>query len=1033
MVDMPDTKNDQNQSGSEKQYYGSSSQDGADRGTGRTKDFADQGGGKSEDTSSPSRAEKAAESVLDKTSVGRTVKPVLKVIGRNKGKSGIVGGILTLILTLVLAGFLGLKQFELIHMMKIFQNYAFVASEYTEGSRTSRLLGKTLQNGRKMDPDRANMEGNRRRTGRLVSDWINDSRLNKLESNLQKKGYEIDYKTSGNGTTRVATRIRKPNGESIELNKFRQARGELRSLIKEEIPAYRVGKRFRYYRLMNYRTGWNRKFFVGRGARNAAQRLRSRVRGESEISRARRGETEIDEERRAQADQELTEQRNKVNSVVEDARQGRSINVRATGIGLSVTGFVMMKCLAENITEETEGRHRARYEAPMSLGQEMSTAADQAKVGGNTVSSQEYGELMEVYHDPATQESEGKHWDETAAYKRAAGVRTTGNEPDLEDNYFTAGGGVGRVINLIISKLNDFFELGDTICSVAGNTGVQIGADVAEFVLSGFGAGKAIFIGIEWGADLLGGTEYAIRKTIQFLAGNLSCMQFTTSPHLAANCLSAGMVLNNTEHVRSNMGAPPLPESEHNDVRDKAKDAQHNFLAQKGFFYRYFSPDNSRSITTKTAIALPKTLGETKRKAANIPSSILDSLSSIFVRPADAQSEQGSEYETYGLETFGFTNEEIQRIDPVENEKMVGGYLRYYCWEEKIDDEIVHYQTPGVQGCSHGRVKIASHMREYLYCTQLPYNPSEEEDDNWRENDQCQKYRRNRGPLSSNMEGEPAVVRTGMWLFDRYTAENLSQLTTDDNLDDEVTFVLLDNIEKCVEKNGESPGSHGEDDPGKPCYTPPANEQSIFRSKGYIEGERIRPTDSTTDEGGGDDPSPMPNDSLQYPPDLNRGGCPEPYYRIPEAPDGKYVIYASQSRRCGKKELIGVLYTTALNYYDKYGPGSKLYIGDLNGGDPHKSHKWGIAADLDAAANPRAADHKKGNYSTSATVDLGKMLVDTGFIKNIWWCDPGDGSTEAIRDYAQDQGTPINIKCITGHDTHFHIDIKGSKGPVHAP
>lgn len=860
---MPDTKNDQNQSGSEKQYYSSSSQDGADRGTGGVKGFTNQGGQDSEDTSNPSRAEKVtekvAESVLDKTSVGRAVKPVLKVIGRNKGKSGIVGGVFTLILTLVLAGFLGLKQFELIHMMKIFQNYAFVASEYTEGSRTSRLLGKTLQNGRRMDPDRANMEGNRRRTGRLVSDWINDSRLNKLESNLQKKGYEIKYKTSGNGTTRVATEIRKPNGESIELNKFRQARGELRSLIKEEIPAYRVGKRFRYYRLMNYRTGWNRKFFTGRKRANAAGRLRARVRGESydPDTRPRDGDSEASSEERERANQELDEQRNKVNDVVADAKRGRTINPRAAGIGLSAAGLITMKCLAESIGKETEGQERSRYEAPMALGQEMSTAADQAKVGGNTLSSEEYGQVMEVFHDPGTKESTGKHWDETDAYKRASGAQTTGNEPALEDNYYIPQGGVSSfirtIVNGFINAFNEVYSFGESICSFVGNTGVQLTADAVELIAS-FGTLKLVAISLEWLGEITGATQFVLTHVIGFLAGNINCMQFGSSAHLAANCLSAGMVMNNTEHVRSNMGAPPLPENEYNDVRDKAQDTQHNFLAQKGLFYRYFSPDNSRSITAQTAIALPKTLGEIKREAANIPSSILDSLSSIFVRPADAQSEQGSEYKTYGLETFGFTDEEIQRIDPVKNEKKVGEYLRYYCWEETEEEDTTHHrQTPDVPGCNENKVEIASHMREYLYCTQLPYNPSENEDDNWRENDQCQKYRRNRGPLSHKIQGEIAVVRTGMWMFDRYNAENLSQLTADTQLNDEVTFDLFSKIEKCAEENGESPGSHGEDEPPKGCYLKSTNDDSVFHSKGYIEGEGSSKTIERDDSGNDDD------------------------------------------------------------------------------------------------------------------------------------------------------------------------------------
>ncbi|PSO43364.1 hypothetical protein BRC19_00675 [Candidatus Saccharibacteria bacterium QS_5_54_17] len=814
-----------------------------------------------------------AESALNKTAVGRGLKPVLKLIGRNKGKSGIAGGIVGVIITMVVVGFLGLKQFELVHMMKIFHNYAFVASEYTEGGRTSRLLARTFQRGRNMETKRVRQDGNRRRTGNLISDWVNDSRLNKIESKIEKKGYTFEYK-SANGH-RVATGIRQiDTGEVIELKNFRQARGEIRTLIKQGIKPWRVGKRFRFHQLMYYRTGWNRKFFTGRKRADASRRLRARVRGEKYNPEARPRDSDSDskvsEETRQQVEGEVEEQQNKVNNIIEDARRGRSPNLkaRASEIGLSVTGLAMMKCLAESIEKQTEGQERARQEAPMVLAQEVSTAAHQAKVGGNTVSGEEYGQLMEVFHDPATEgtegknivaaaggtgtpateDTEGRHPGETAAYKRAAGVQLTGNEPDLEDNYYVKAGGIGGFFRNVakegLERINAVGKLGNNICSFLGNTGVQLTADSIELIAS-LGVGKAVAIGGEWALEQLRAFQWAVGNFVDWIVDNISCMDFGFSAHLATNCLAAGMVMNNTEHVRSNMGAPPLSGDKYEKVRDKAQDAQHDFLARKGSFHKYLSPDNPYSLTSKVAVAMPKTFHGLARQTANIPSALLDSLGSIFFQSVGAQWKEGDDYKTYGLEHFGFTDAEVQNVDPVANEKHVLDHLNYYCWKNSNGNEWQVYDGKGYRGCDKSKFTTAVNMREYLWCSQLPYNePSSGGTKGWSDTHCPDRFVRDSSQswLSTNN-----LIAISMWMFDRYTVENMSQLVSDNKLDDTITFNLLEDIESCAQQIKEDPGTPAtmgsfvarKENPPIPlsCYEKTDERPSIFYSKGYMQGE----------------------------------------------------------------------------------------------------------------------------------------------------------------------------------------------------
>lgn len=157
------------------------------------------------------------------------------------------------------------------------------------------------------------------------------------------------------------------------------------------------------------------------------------------------------------------------------------------------------------------------------------------------------------------------------------------------------------------------------------------------------------------------------------------------------------------------------------------------------------------------------------------------------------------------------------------------------------------------------------------------------------------------------------------------------------------------------------------------------------------------------------------------------------YYKLPPAPGGEYTIYSRDARRYGQKDLICVLYTVAKAYKAMYGPRSTMDIGDLNAAG-HKSHKWGVAVDLDAQGEVVAADNVNSpkKYSTEATIALGKLFVDTGYIKNIWYCS-NDGATEAIKGYAASVGKPINMKCLPGHYNHFHVDINTPRGPEDTP
>ncbi len=154
------------------------------------------------------------------------------------------------------------------------------------------------------------------------------------------------------------------------------------------------------------------------------------------------------------------------------------------------------------------------------------------------------------------------------------------------------------------------------------------------------------------------------------------------------------------------------------------------------------------------------------------------------------------------------------------------------------------------------------------------------------------------------------------------------------------------------------------------------------------------------------------------------------YYRMPDAPNGEYSVYAVDSKRWGSRAVICATYSVALAYNEAMEGRSKMKVGNMNTplNQPSVSHRWGTAVDHSAAGEIQAASHnkpEKGTYSSEATVLLGKLWADTGMLRNIWWCPPsGDGSISEILTYAQTKGIEGTVKCIDGHSDHFHVDIK---------
>lgn len=149
------------------------------------------------------------------------------------------------------------------------------------------------------------------------------------------------------------------------------------------------------------------------------------------------------------------------------------------------------------------------------------------------------------------------------------------------------------------------------------------------------------------------------------------------------------------------------------------------------------------------------------------------------------------------------------------------------------------------------------------------------------------------------------------------------------------------------------------------------------------------------------------------------------YIHTNKMPGGESVGSSPNSHRYGTKEMIGVFYSVALAYHAKYSD-SKLVAGDINA-HGHTTHRNGIDMDIYTSDHTAALRSSKGG-SDSRSLELAKMLLDTGRIKFILFNDP-QVRAEANA-YAASKHLPGKmLESNETHDFHFHFRVNSAPGP----
>ncbi|MEX0932105.1 MAG: hypothetical protein WDZ81_00680 [Candidatus Saccharimonadales bacterium] len=465
------------------------------------------------------------------------------------------------------------------------------------------------------------------------------------------------------------------------------------------------------------------------------------------------GETNTDEtKKRPVNDEGVDSVREATERIKQEPHNSRRISqsaARSIKGGAIVIGLITT-CLAQNYDALTPSE-KERYEMLITTGGNFLTSGSQYQTQEN-VHSDEIVDITEAYTDTVEYEneegklvSESRSFTDSAAWKRATGQPTTGEEPDSELSF-------DRNFNLLSSTLlgiggaiNDNFLAEHPtriFCKVIQTKTVGTALLVGDAVLSWLGGpiSRAAFVAVEAG----------LRIAMPFLIEQLAFEQvIPEGPAMLLATNDMGLNLGQAEFARS-QGAPPISNAEVTAMRASHQRSLAQEDQQRGVQWRYLSPENPRSALSKVAMnVLPTqlTIPGTVKKIASIPTSLFKNMFKPFSVQAENHIE---EFNNYGIQQYGFTEGDVE-IDVAENAQIV-------------EKALSCAGNPDGTGCTEEMVENGQQMQEILEkCIETGKRYYELDD------------------FCKTAEGQKREnwVSVGLWKYDESLIESLACLSHD--------------------------------------------------------------------------------------------------------------------------------------------------------------------------------------------------------------------------------------------------------------
>jgi hypothetical protein len=571
--------------------------------------------------------------------------------------------------------------FQLIHMAQLLlDGRSGPAETQIEQPAERRLIARLMQI-RAKEP-----VGAKKVTGNPIADKLDNMRIDRFNKLLAKDNLKMQFDKTGRLTGIVDT-VSGAVLEDLSDASFLERRNTIGNLVSHRISPWRVLKRVKYTKLMRFHARVSFKFWPQEKLTDIKKLLVEKIRLGASPAEIRAATGTNPDGSTTPADPKAQSGSDVANATAEEfiktgdkaasIKAGLKLfNQKFSGT-LGVSGIVAMVCsVVGMITEYSNNGYITRTEQLMRNGNSILTMVSQLRKGQN-LDIEKFGLVMSRFNGDSTAaktSNDHKGWDQSAAYRRlnklpiVANVADANYNPDLNPASNPDGfwlNDVSNILNTIIdhipgaklvcaaanSLIGSIFLFITGILEVAGNVvdgeTLEIAAQAAKIALQLTLTEKILPWALSMATDLaITGTE----NSVDFF-----------------NNADAGTFLSAHDYQRS-YGGRRLKHSEQLALTNAHDSEQTQIAAEKGWFYQTLALANPHSLASQTLMKIPTNPSTAIADITSFPQNTAHTIAQIL-SGQPAQAVDINQINPYHLALYGFTKAEIDKYDPIDNEK----------------------------------------------------------------------------------------------------------------------------------------------------------------------------------------------------------------------------------------------------------------------------------------------------------------------------------------------------------------------------
>jgi hypothetical protein len=334
--------------------------------------------------------------------------------------------------------------------------------------------------------------------------------------------------------------------------------------------------------------------------------------------------------------------------------------------------------LIKDVTIASKDRVPTIMKLLMRHGTLLISLADQLKTGH--ITSSEVNQTMKLLNGtPGLLNSDGTKSEASLPFSSSAAWQNiTGNTGGItidKTSLPTKNTGT-KIVNDINSALNESHA--NLVCSVENSPFGFVAngfAGVVQVAADGFSLGSAQVVIIAGNVAAMATIHYVVLpEIIKYFTpfginGSEDAVQFL-------NNSDAGLNLSFNDYARR-LGANPVTSSTASNLVAEANKSQIQTEAQQSWVNRTFALSNPLSLVSRVVSGLPIGISSMSTSIMNyftsIPVSLFHNFSAVFLPKSYAAVPTTAPGEAYGITQYAFTDNEVNKYDPISNEQYLFG------------------------------------------------------------------------------------------------------------------------------------------------------------------------------------------------------------------------------------------------------------------------------------------------------------------------------------------------------------------------